>query len=193
VLRDQASDLARASGASPDQLKRILDAHHALIEAIRAGAGPDVLATDVRALARAQIEALPDAQRPPADQIDAIIDRQMPAQLKTMQSRWMRFFVSFDPAPTLERVHCPVLALFGGKDMQVPPATNRAPLEAALARGGNRRVTVKVYPEANHLFIKAVTGNPAEYPTLEKVFVPGLVDDVAGWVTAVTRQPAGPL
>ncbi len=41
-------------------------------------------------------------------------------------------------------------------------------------------------------FVKAVTGNPAEYPTLEKVFVPGLVDDVAGWVTGVTQQPTGP-
>lgn len=95
--------------------------------------------------------------------------------------------MDFDPASALEKVHCPVLALFGEKDMQVPPSTNRAPLEAALAKAGNRRVTVRVYPDANHLFIEAVTGNPSEYPTLEKLFVPGLVDDVAGWVTAVAR------
>jgi hypothetical protein len=44
--------------------------------------------------------------------------------------------------------------------------------------------------DANHLFIKAVTGNPSEYPTLEKVFVPGLIEYVAGWVTAVTSHEA---
>jgi hypothetical protein len=43
-------------------------------------------------------------------------------------------------------------------------------------------VTIKIYPEANHLFIKAVTGSVAEYPALEKAFVPGLLDDLAAWV-----------
>ncbi len=190
VLRAQASDLARASGATPEQLTRILDAHRALIDAIRAGAGPDALTKIIRTLARAQIDAMPAAQRQAIGDPDAFIDRTMPAQLHAMQSRWMRFFVDFDPASVLEKVHCPVLALFGGKDMQVPPSTNRAPLEAALAKGGNRRVTLKVYPNANHLFIKAVTGSPAEYATLEKAFVPGFVDYVAGWITGATGRSA---
>jgi len=32
-------------------------------------------------------------------------------------------------------------------------------LEAAFAKGGNARVTVKLDPDANHLFMKAVTGD----------------------------------
>jgi hypothetical protein len=44
-----------------------------------------------------------------------------------------------------------------------------------------------VYPEANHLFIKANTGQAAEYATLEKVFVPGVLEDLASWVKSVAR------
>ena len=33
----------------------------------------------------------------------------------------------------------------------------------------------------------AVTGQVAEYPTLEKKFVPGFLDDVAAWIRSVTR------
>jgi len=99
----------------------------------------------------------------------------------------MRYFIDFDPATALAKVRCPVLALFGGRDMQVPEGVNRPPLEKALAAGGNTKVTVKTYPDANHLFIKAVTGSPAEYSTLEKTFVPGFLDDVTGWIGTVTK------
>jgi hypothetical protein len=77
--------------------------------------------------------------------------------------------------------------MFGGLDTQVPIDLNRAPLEAALAAAGNHAVTIKTYPDANHLFIKAVTGSPTEYPVLEKVFVPGLLDDLATWVRMTVR------
>ena len=97
------------------------------------------------------------------------------------------YFLAFDPADSLAKVKCPVLAIFGAKDTQVPPSLNRQPLEAALAKAGNTRLTVKVYPEANHLFIKANTGQATEYPMLEKVFVPGVLDDLASWVKTVAR------
>jgi fermentation-respiration switch protein FrsA (DUF1100 family) len=105
-----------------------------------------------------------------------------------MNSPWMRAFIAFDPATVLAKVHCPVLAMFGGLDAQVPIDLNRTPLEAALTAAGNHAVTIKIYPDANHLFIKAVTGSPIEYPALEKVFVPGLLDDLATWVTGVTTR-----
>ena len=71
---------------------------------------------------------------------------------------------------------------FGGRDLQVPEAVNRTRLEAALAQAGNPAVTVRVYSEANHLFIPAVTGQPSEYETLPKAFVPSLLSDIATWI-----------
>jgi fermentation-respiration switch protein FrsA (DUF1100 family) len=36
-------------------------------------------------------------------------------------ARWIRDFVAYDPAPALDRITVPVLAVTGGQDLQVPP------------------------------------------------------------------------
>ena len=41
------------------------------------------------------------------------------------------------------------------------------------------------------LFIRAVTGQATEYATLDKTFVPGLLDDLVNWIKTVTRQMNG--
>ena len=60
-------------------------------------------------------------------------------------------------------------------------APNEQAIKAALAQGGNTRVTSKVYPDANHLFQPATTGGIDEYAKL-KTLVPGLLDDIVGWI-----------
>jgi hypothetical protein len=66
--------------------------------------------------------------------------------------------------------------------VQVPEAVNRARLEESLKDAGNQHVTVRVYSEANHLFMPAITGQIPEYATLPKQFVPSLLDDLAAWI-----------
>ena len=184
VLRQQARDLARAAGADDETLERILAAHTRLLELVRAEGNVEEMTALTRTLARAQLEALPEAQRKAIPNVEAAVEAMLPAQVAALRSRWFRSFIFFDPATALEKVSCPVQVIFGERDLQVPPALNRAPVEAALARAGNRQVTVKVYPEANHLFQRAKTGHPSEYATLPKDFVPGLLDDVAAWIAA---------
>ena len=183
VLRRQAADLARAGGATDAQLAKILEAHGAMLDAIRTGASAAEIERATQALANAQIDALPETQRSKIP--DGYVDTVVSQQLAALQGRWMRFFIDFDPATALAKVRCPVLALFGGKDMQVPEAANRPPLERALAAGGNTNVTVRTFPDANHLFITAVTGSPAEYPSLEKTFVAGFLEDATAWIKRV--------
>lgn len=43
-------------------------------------------------------------------------------QLVKLNAKWFREFMAHDPAPSLERVQVPVLALTGSKDIQVDPA-----------------------------------------------------------------------
>src|SRR4051794_1974595 len=62
------------------------------------------------------------------------------AQIAAVSGAWMRSFMAYEPASALEKVACPVLALWGEKDLQVPPEQNVEPLKAALAKAGNRRV-----------------------------------------------------
>jgi dienelactone hydrolase len=103
---------------------------------------------------------------------------------------WFTFFLKYDPAPTLQKVDAPVLALFGGKDVQVAAESNAAGLEAGLKAGGNPDVTVKTFPEANHLFQAANTGSPNEYGTLAQEFVPGFLDAISEWILARVELPA---
>lgn len=188
ALRGQAVDLARASGVDPAHVEKIAAAHLRATDALRADAPEAEVLAAFKALARLQIEAAPEAQRKMITDPEVFIDTALAQQRPFLRSAWMRYFVNFDPAVPLSRVTCPMLAVFGGKDMQVPPASNRPPLDAAVARSGNRDVTIKVYPEANHLFIPATTGSPMEYPTLEKRFVPGLLDDLTAWIRERTRS-----
>jgi pimeloyl-ACP methyl ester carboxylesterase len=109
-------------------------------------------------------------------------------QLKVMASPWMRFFLTYDPRPALAKVRCPVLALVGEKDLQVPPRENLAEIEKALKAAGNRKVNVQQVAGVNHLFQTSQTGSPAEYATIEETIAPAALDTIVGWVVEQGRN-----
>ena len=74
---------------------------------------------------------------------------------------WDRLNWRYDPIPALEKVRCPVLALFGGADRNVVPEDNLPPMRRALKKAGNRDVTLLVVPGANH---GLVTVSPESVP-----------------------------
>jgi hypothetical protein len=63
----------------------------------------------------------------------------------------------------------------------VDPDLNAARLERALREAGNRDVTLRVLPGANHHFLAAVTGGPGEVPRL-KGFAEGYFEARASWI-----------
>jgi uncharacterized protein len=109
-----------------------------------------------------------------------------PEPKEVLRRRAIRNFVEFDPVPVLEKVRCPVLAFFGEKDVLVPPEGNAEVMESALKRGGNRDITIKVLPGANHRFEVAGTG-ARDFGTTGKS-VPGYYDVMIEWIKK--RTPA---
>jgi pimeloyl-ACP methyl ester carboxylesterase len=99
---------------------------------------------------------------------------------------WTRWWFKHDPAPVLRAVHCPVLALDGSKDTQVPSAINVPALRAALK--GNPDATVEEMPGLNHLFQTAGTGQFDEYAKIEETFSPAALKVIGDWVTAHTGK-----
>jgi fermentation-respiration switch protein FrsA (DUF1100 family) len=184
ILRMQAASLARAAGATESTVEDLLGRHAAFMTALLEDAPRDQVLERARTLLVAQVTAASGAKLPAPAELDASVEQLLKQNLAVMRSPWMRFFLKFDPSTALRRVSAPVLAIFGGRDLQVPEAVNRERLEKALNDAGNQAVTVRVYPEANHLFMKAVTGQPAEYGTLPKTFVPSLLEDIATWILA---------
>lgn len=55
-----------------------------------------------------------------------------------------------DAGATLSQVTVPVLAVYFGRDTIVPLDANKPALRAALAKGGNKEVTVKVFERLDH-------------------------------------------
>jgi len=70
---------------------------------------------------------------------------------------WLRFFYAYDPTRNARRVRSPVLILQGETDRQVPPSQAQT-LAAAFRAGGNRDVTVRLFPATNHLFLEDASG-----------------------------------
>ncbi|HEX3683857.1 MAG TPA: CocE/NonD family hydrolase [Bryobacteraceae bacterium] len=101
-------------------------------------------------------------------------------QLHHLETPWLRFFLAYDPAPTLEKVKCPVLALDGAEDTDVVPEQNVPALKAALKRSHNRDVTVRVLPDLNYMFesVKA----SAEYKSAPETMSPLALDAIGSWI-----------
>ena len=104
------------------------------------------------------------------------------AQFQAVLSPWFRFFLTYDPKPTLRRVKCPVLALNGEKDLQVPPKENLKAIEESLQAGGNKSFTVKELANLNHLFQTCQTGLPLEYSKIEQTFAPEALKIIGDWI-----------
>lgn len=100
---------------------------------------------------------------------------------------WMRYFLTFDPRPALEKIRVPVLVLNGELDVQVDAEQNLTAIAAALEKGENREVTVHRLPEHNHLFQRARTGLMNEYGAIEETLSPEVLDLIRDWVLSVTQ------
>ena len=105
-------------------------------------------------------------------------------QLQTNQlcTPWMLEFIRYNPAPTLEKVKCPVLALIGSKDLQVPAKENIPALENAFKNGNNKKAVVKELDGLNHLFQTCTTGAPSEYSNIEETFSPVALKTISDWL-----------
>ncbi|WP_201983654.1 alpha/beta hydrolase family protein [Hymenobacter rubidus] len=109
-------------------------------------------------------------------------------QYAVMTSPFYRHLLADRPAQTLTKVHCPVLALGGSKDVQVPATRNLAATTAGLKAAGNHDVTAKELPGLNHLFQTAKTGGPDEYGTIEETFAPAALATIGDWLAQHTRK-----
>lgn len=104
------------------------------------------------------------------------------AQVQQVGTPWFRHFLTYEPAPVLEQVTVPVLAVNGELDLQVPFEENLREIEAALLRGGNTRYEIHGFPGLNHLFQRAETGHPNEYHAIEETWSVEVMELIAAWI-----------
>ena len=108
-------------------------------------------------------------------------------QVDHLTTPWMINFMKHDPATVLKKVKCPVLAVNGEKDLQVPPKENLIAIKNALEKGGNSKVTTIEFPTLNHLFQESTSGAPSEYATIEQTIAPIALEAISTWILDQVR------
>jgi pimeloyl-ACP methyl ester carboxylesterase len=177
ILVAQTEALTRAAGGDSLFIARQAQVQRRLLDAVTAGAPPARLQELLRALVGVQLEAM--AEGPDKE---AALSQAVAASMAQLQTPWMRYFISYDPRPTLRQVRVPVLVLNGELDLQVPPDQNLPEIERALREGGDHDVTVRRFPGLNHLFQPARTGLPVEYGSIETTIEPVVLETIRDWI-----------
>jgi pimeloyl-ACP methyl ester carboxylesterase len=108
--------------------------------------------------------------------------------VETLSTNWWKYFGAYDPQPTLQKVKCPVLAMNGSADIQVPANASIHGIEAALKKGGNKQFTTKQFEGLNHLFQKCSKCTVAEYGELETTIEPEVLDTMSSWLLEQTNN-----
>jgi pimeloyl-ACP methyl ester carboxylesterase len=98
--------------------------------------------------------------------------------IKQLMSPEIKSLMNFNPSDALSKIKCPVFALNGGKDLQVPADINLNRIKA-LVRGP---ISTKKYSDINHLFQYCTTGLPTEYGSIEETISPNVLNDIVEWI-----------
>ncbi|HJT76573.1 MAG TPA: alpha/beta hydrolase [Gemmataceae bacterium] len=185
ILYRQGELIARAGGADDKAVARARTMQEKVFAVVKKEKDDKAAREQIEAAVREEMAKLSDGEKKEAEKRKAFGE----AQRGFLVTPWFRFFLTYDPAPTLEKVKCPVLALNGERDLQVPAKPDLKVIEQALKDGGNKDVTTKELPKLNHLFQTCKTGAPSEYGKIDETFAPSALEEISGWITKRFAPP----
>src|SRR5215510_13420149 len=109
-----------------------------------------------------------------------------PRSLERLRGFWERS-ATYNPVPALEKLNIPVFAYWGANDTYVPVTESAAAFKQAMARAGNKKYTVKIYPNSQHDLVEG-SGSPSIYRQL-KHFPAGFWKGQTDWLkkTGIVR------
>lgn len=182
ILLKQAEDMMVLEGMDEEDIKKSLQISEGCYKIIKETEDINETGSKLQEYLNEAINDMPEAQ------LEAIGDNReayVISQVMRLNSPWMRFFLKYDPAETLMKVKCPVLALNGERDVQVDAEINLQAIQQALEEGENTNVKVVSYPELNHLFQRAETGAVSEYIKIEETFSQEVMVEILEWVSII--------
>ncbi len=178
----QSKLIAEAYGVEEAQLKRTLKINEDAVNLILKSEDTDSLKAQLKDYFRNAVK-----ENPSLATNEAAANAFVNGQVQRLSSAWMQFFLTYDPAPVLEKVTCPVLALNGENDLQVPPEENLTIIKKSLDKAGNKNFSTVVIPKLNHLFQECENGSPLEYSKIEQTFSPIALNAVSSWILETTK------
>jgi pimeloyl-ACP methyl ester carboxylesterase len=183
ILVAQGRLILKVMGAPESVLKSQERLQTTLFRVIDEGKDEKTLRSKLAVALKEILASMPESERNALGEVEGALSE---SALEGISSRWWRFFLHFDPRTVLHKVHCPVLALNGEKDLQVPCKENLAEIAKALKAAGNEHVTTVVFPGLNHLFQPCKTGAPSEYAAIETTIDPQVLKAIGDWILEQT-------
>ncbi|TDE15189.1 alpha/beta hydrolase family protein [Dyadobacter psychrotolerans] len=183
LLLLQQELIGRASGLSEQSLAAAKNVNKAAYDIVGKSSDSEKLKTDLTTFMNKQVVDNPEWSKSSGLSQEQFVS----LQVKELTKPWMIYFIKYDPAPALQNIKCPVLAVNGEKDLQVPSKENLSAIKAALEKAGNKKVTIKELVGLNHLFQECKTGSPSEYAVLEQTFSPVALNEVSEWILRTVK------
>jgi len=107
LLAKQLLLIEKASGKSDAEIEKDAAIQHDVLATLKKDRDSAALEKDLREVMAGRVPEV-----------------QIGMQIKVVSSPWFRGLLDYDPAVTLSKLTCPVLAINGEKDLQVPPDQN---------------------------------------------------------------------
>jgi uncharacterized protein len=182
ILLLQTALLNRKAGMSEKDIADETQLRTKIYSAIKKNSDNDKAAKQIKMLIKSAKKKNPAGQG-----LVQVTDQGADLFIQQCTTPWFRMFLVLDPVNYLSKTKCPVLALNGSLDIQVPAAENLQAIEKALIFGGNSNYTITEIPGANHLFQHATTGNIDEYGKIEETMAPEVLEMIGEWIGKVTK------
>ena len=181
LLMQQTEAIALASGLTAEMVKSIAQLNRALYDIVLRADESESWKEELKQFFEQSENEHPSLKEYNKEQREQLYQ----TSLQQLGTPWMQYFIKHDPAPVLQKVKCPVLAINGSLDLQVLAKENLAAIESALQAGKNRKYKIVELEGLNHLFQEAETGLPAEYGKIEQTFSPKALEVILEWLKEV--------
>ena len=183
IMLKQQEDIGAAMAMSKDDIQKTKEINTDVFKIISQSTDTAKLRSNLTTYIKSRIKDF-STKDIPKNMTEDVLAK---IQTDNIMSPWMLNFIRYNPAPTLEKVKCAVLALNGDKDLQVCSKINLPAIENALKKGGNTHYTIKELPGMNHLFQECKTGAPSEYAEIEQTISPIALDIILNWITKTVK------
>lgn len=184
VIYTQNELLQKADGAAPEGIAMTKSLTKKIIAILKTEPDDKRAEKLIREMLRSEKSPVKDQ-----DEIfTTILEQTIAPRIPMFLSAWFRYFVAYNPRPTLEKVKVPVLAINGENDLQVAAKQNLDLIAAGLKAGGNKDYTILSLPNLNHLLQTSKTGKLSEYGQIEETIAPVALEAIGNWIAKQTAK-----
>ena len=183
LLYLQGELIQRANGTSEEEIQKSIKLQKEIFPIIINSEDDKKLDKDLREKFYTEYASMTEEEKSKLGDPEVYINM----QISTITSPWFKYFLRYDPVPVLEKVKCPVLAINGENDLQVPSKENLDAIESALKKGGNKNYEIKELAGLNHLFQTSATGAISEYGKIEETISPVALETMLSWIKKIAN------